>query len=62
MKTLTKYAEESMDFKTLTKGIYKLEGYLTAPWYYGNVFTFPIAYYPVENASLECDANGNVIW
>jgi len=49
-----------MNFKALTKGIYKLDGYLSKPRPYGNVFTFPIAYYDLENASLECDADGKI--
>jgi hypothetical protein len=49
-----------MDFKAISKGIYKLDGYLSKPRPYGNVYTFPIAYYPLENASLECDTEGRV--
>ena len=60
VKTLTKYSDGNMDFKAITKGIYKLDGYLSKMRHYGNVFTFPIAYYPLENASLECDAEGRV--
>ncbi|SIQ27116.1 SUKH-3 domain-containing protein [Chryseobacterium sp. RU33C] len=49
-----------MNFKALTKGIYKIDGFLKNPRYYGNTFTFPIAYYLLDNAGLECDADGKV--
>lgn len=60
VKTLTKYTEGNMDFKAITKGVFKINEYIEKPAYYGNVYTFPIAYYPLENASLECDAEGKI--
>lgn len=49
-----------MDFKALAKGYFLVNKYLTEPAYYGGKFTFPIAYYDLDNATLECDAEGKV--
>ena len=49
-----------MDFKALTKGIYPIESYLKKSRNYGNIYTFPIADYPLEAATLECDLEGRI--
>lgn len=60
VKTLTTFTDGLMDFKALTKGIYKVEHYIIKPRYYGNIHTFPLADYHVEGATLECDLDGQV--
>ncbi|THV56520.1 SUKH-3 domain-containing protein [Chryseobacterium candidae] len=49
-----------MDFKAINKGIYDIEKCLKRPIKFGDIITFPIAYYDLENASLLCDAEGRV--
>ena len=49
-----------LDFKAITKGIYNIENCLKKPIKFGDIVTFPIAYYDLENASLLCDAEGRV--
>ena len=60
LKTLTKYADGCLDFNALAKGYFLVNKYLTEPAYYGGKFTFPIAYYDLDNATLECDAEGKI--
>jgi hypothetical protein len=58
--TLYPNAVSLLDFKAVAKGRYNLTDYLNKPRYYGNVFTFPIAYYQMDEATLECDAEGRI--
>jgi SUKH-3 immunity protein len=37
-----------------------IESYLSNEQYYGNIMTFPLAYYDLDNAIMECDANGKI--
>ena len=38
----------------------KIDSYLTNTRYYGNIMTFPLGYYDLDNAMLECDAEGKI--
>jgi SUKH-3 immunity protein len=49
-----------LNFRALKDGYFKIEEYLKSPAYYGKQFTFPIAYYDLDNATLECDAEGRI--
>lgn len=42
------------------KGIYDIEKCLKRPMKFGDIITFSIAYYDLENASLLCDAEGKI--
>jgi hypothetical protein len=50
-----------LNLKALPSGYFKLNNYLTTPRSFGgNLHTFPIGYYLLDAAALECDANGKV--
>jgi SUKH-3 immunity protein len=59
-----KYNEDDvtaiLNFKALKEGYFEIEEYLSHPAYYGGQLTFPIAYYDLDNAVLECDAEGKI--
>jgi len=60
VKTLIDNAAGLLDFKVVAKGRYSIANYLTTPRYYGNVYTFPIAYYHLDFVDIECDSQGRV--
>ena len=49
-----------LDFKALLKGYFKISEYLDKPSSYGNITTFPIAYYDLDVTVMECDAEGKI--
>lgn len=40
--------------------LYDIDSYLTDSRYYGNIITFPLAYYDLDNATIECDTEGRI--
>ncbi|GGB80263.1 hypothetical protein GCM10007424_20470 [Flavobacterium suaedae] len=60
VKTIPTFEGAVMNFKALTEGGYSINEYLSKPAYYGGKYTFPIAYYPLDNTTLECDAEGRI--
>ena len=54
-------AEGTLNFKALCLGYFKIDNYLNSFAGYGEgIKTFPIAYYDLDNAALECDAEGKI--
>jgi SUKH-3 immunity protein len=49
-----------LNTKALLLKYYKIDNYLTNKRYYGDIMTFPLAYYDLDNAAMECDANGKI--
>lgn len=46
--------------RTKIEWLGNIESYLAVEQYYGNIMTFPLAYYDLDNAAIECDANGKI--
>jgi SUKH-3 immunity protein len=46
--------------KTKVEWLGNIESYLSNKQYYGNIITFPLAYYDLDNAAMECDASGKI--
>ena len=40
--------------------LFKINSYLDSPSPYGNILTFPIAYYHLDVTIMECDAEGKI--
>jgi SUKH-3 immunity protein len=39
---------------------YNIENYLNKKRYYGHIISLPLAYYDLDNATIECDAEGKI--
>jgi SUKH-3 immunity protein len=46
--------------KTKLEWLGDISLYLSSKQYYGNITTFPLAYYDLDNAAMECDAAGRI--
>ena len=60
VKTIPTFEGAVMNFKALNQGYFQVDKYLSKPAHYGGKYTFPIAYYPLENSVLECDTEGYI--
>jgi len=49
-----------LDTKALLKGYFDIDAYLDTPSKFNNIMTFPIGYYLLDTAVMECDMEGRI--
>lgn len=49
-----------LDTKAILKGYFDIDSYLDTPSEFNNIMTFPIGYYLLDTAVMECDIKGKI--